>query len=65
MDDDQPSKGRIPEARHAAKALLKAAAITEPPVSINSLIPHISKSFDLIVKSTTGLPSGVDAILHQ
>jgi Zn-dependent peptidase ImmA (M78 family) len=65
MDEEQQSRGRIPESRHAAKALLKAASVTDGPVILNKLIAHVSPTFNLKVRGTKDLPKGVDAILYR
>ena len=64
MEEPQ-NNGRIPEARHAAKALLKKASVSEAPIKIKDLLPHVSESFNLVVRGTKSLPNGVDAVLHR
>lgn len=51
MDEEkQESSPRLPEARHAAKSLLKSAKLTAPPVQINQLVPLIKQTFDITVR---------------
>jgi len=60
------SKAKVAEARHAAKALLKAANIKSAPVKINELIKFLPKEFNLVIRGTKNhLPNGLDAFTHK
>lgn len=65
MDEETQSSAKLLEARHAAKSLLKAAGISEGPVALSAVLPHVSPTFNLIVQGTKTLPRGVDAILRR
>jgi len=65
MDEDLLSKAKSVEARHAAKALLKLAKIKQAPVELRLVLPHVSPTFNLVVRGTKSLPRGVDALLHR
>lgn len=50
MDEENQSKGPdLVNARHAAKALLKSAKITEAPIVINQILPVVKETFDVTI----------------
>ncbi len=65
MEETSTDLNRIKEARHAAKALLKASKSEHAPVIIRDVCANVSPIFNLVVQGTDTLPSGVDAILHR
>jgi len=59
---------RIAEARHAAKALLKSAKITEAPVVLNAVIKLVPKSYNLVIRGTKNpdhIPKNCDAFTYR
>jgi len=59
---------RVAEARHAAKALLKSAKITDAPVVLNKVIKIVPRSYNLVIKGTKDpahIPVGCDAFTYR
>lgn len=50
MDEENQSKGPdLANARHAAKALLKSAKVTEAPITINQILSAVKETFDVTI----------------
>lgn len=59
------NKPKLAEARHAAKALLKACSITQAPVVLNDVVSQLKTEFVLTIRGTKEhLPPEVFAITH-
>lgn len=62
------SAPRVAEARHAAKALLKSAKITDAPIVLNTVIKLVPKSYNLVIRGTKNpahIPKNCDAFTYK